>query len=195
MLIVGLTGGMGSGKTTVSRMFEELGVPVYNSDREARRLMQQEAGVRERITKLFGKEAYKDGVTNRAYIASKVFADQDLLNQLNAIVHPEVGADFQQWRKNKTAPYVIQEAAIIFENGSYTKFDKIILVTAPKELRIERILERDGTNREAITARMAHQWDDSQKAPLSDFLIVNIDLEKTRKRVGEIHQQLLKISG
>lgn len=194
-MIVGLTGGMGSGKTTVGRMFKELGVPVYNSDVEARRLMQEDPRIHEEIVALFGKGAYDNNLPNRSYIASRVFGNQELLDQLNAIIHPAVADDFKRWAASQQVPYVIQEAAVIFENGSYPKFDKIILVTAPQESRIERIRERDGSSRKDIVARMEHQWEDSRKAELSDFIIINTNLEKTRSQVRDIHQQLLKIPG
>jgi len=194
-LIVGLTGGIGSGKTTVGALFAKLGVPVYNSDLEARRLMQESAYIREEIFKLIGKGAYRGKEPDRAFIASRVFGSAELLAQLNAIIHPQVGKDFRRWANNQEAPYLIQEAAVLFENGSYKKFDKIILVTAPREERIRRIMNRDHRKRDVIEARMEHQWEDMRKVPLSDFVIENLDLQKTRLEVKRIHCQLMEISG
>lgn len=195
MLIVGLTGGIGSGKTTVGKLFAELGVPVYNSDREARRLMEESGKVREAIKALLGEQAYRGNSPDRAYIAGKVFGNTDLLELLNAIVHPAVKADFKNWVGQQQNPYLIQEAAILFENGSYHEFDKIVLVRAPREERIRRIGKRDGSSREEIEARMAHQWDDARKIALADYVIENLDLENTRFEVEKIHRHLMKISG
>jgi dephospho-CoA kinase len=195
MLIVGLTGGIGSGKTTVGKLFAELGVPVYNSDREARRLMEESGKVREAIKALLGEQAYRENSPDKAYIAGKVFGNTDLLDRLNAIVHPAVRADFKNWAGQQQNPYLIQEAAILFENGSYHEFDKIVLVHAPREERIRRIGERDGSSREEIEARMAHQWEDDRKIALADYVIENLDLENTRFEVEKIHRHLMKISG
>jgi dephospho-CoA kinase len=195
MLIVGLTGGIGSGKTTVGKLFVELGVPIYNSDREAKRLMEKSGKVREAIISLLGEQAYHGNNPDRAYIAGKVFGNTGVLDRLNAIVHPAVRADFKNWAARQKNPYLIQEAAILFENGSYREFDKIILVCAPREERIKRIGERDGSSRNEIEARMAHQWDDDRKIALADFVIENLDLENTRDEVEKIHRQLMEISG
>lgn len=192
--IVGLTGGMGSGKTTVAGMFAGLGVPVYNSDREARRLMETSPSLRKDIIALLGEKAYRGESPDSAYIASRVFPNPVLLARLNALVHPEVARDFMHWVGEQRAPYVIQEAAILFENGRHEIFDAMILVTAPKKERIKRIQIRDGSNRQDIEARMSHQWSDKKKAALADFVIRNSDLEKTREEVGRIHRELLKKS-
>lgn len=193
MKIVGLTGGIGSGKTTVSAMFADLGVPVYNSDRQAKELMQTSSELREQITELLGKEAYREGELQRQYIAKKVFRSPELLRQLNEIVHPAVKKDFSDWASIQEYPYVIQEAAILFENGSHPAFDKMILVTAPVEERIARIQKRDGSTREAILDRMQHQWEDTRKEALSDYVIENTNLERTRDQVAAIHAELLEL--
>lgn len=195
MMRVGLTGGIGSGKSTVAGFFQELGVPVYNSDLRARELMEKNEGLRQAISKLLGPEAYRNSGLNRAYIASRVFKDKVLLEQLNALVHPVVREDFLSWVARQKAPYVLQEAAILFENGAYKAFDRMILVTAPEETRIRRVMERDSVSRESVTRRMKNQWKTSQKIPLSDYVIENEDLEKTRQEVGRIHRELLQISG
>jgi len=193
MKIIGLTGGIGSGKTTVAKLFTELGVPVYNSDLKAKKLMQDSKEVRTAIIDLLGEESFTFKKLNKKYIADKVFGDKELLQKLNAIVHPAVRKDFISWVKTKRTPYVIQEAAILFENNSYKSFDKVILVKAPKEQRLERILARDNISKEEILARMENQWDDSKKIPLADFTIENTDLEETKLQVENLHRQLTKI--
>lgn len=189
---VGLTGGMGSGKSTVAGMFTDLGIPVYNSDLEAKRLMNQDEALKKQIIALLGKAAYQSGVLNRSFIAEKVFNNRDLLKKLNKIVHPAVREDFRAWAERQTAPYVLQEAAILFENGSSGEFDAMILVTAPKKIRIKRILERDGLSESAIRERMKHQWSEKKKKALAHFVIENTDLDQTREAVQEIHKTLIK---
>ena len=191
---VGLTGGIGSGKTTVAGYFQELGVPVYNSDQRARELMEGDKALRSAISGLLGEEAYGEAGLDRGYIASRVFKDKALLQQLNHLVHPAVRRDFRNWAKQQKAPYVLQEAAILFENGAYKEFDRMILVTAPRELRIRRVMERDAVPRESVVARMANQWETSKKIPLADYVIENTDLENTRLQVGRIHDELVQLS-
>ena len=193
MKIIGLTGGIGSGKTTVAKLFEELGVPVYNSDLKAKKLMQNSKELRTAVIDLLGKESYVLQKLNKKYIADKIFDDKELLQKLNAIVHPAVRQDFIKWAKRKSAPYVIQEAAILFENNSYMTFDKIILVKAPKEVRVQRVLTRDAISEKEILTRMENQWDDSKKIPLADYVIENTDLEKTKIQVEKIHHELTKM--
>ena len=195
MIKVGLTGGIGSGKTTVAGVFRDLGVPVYNSDERARALMEGDDALREAITGLLGPEAYWDSGLDREYVASRVFRDKALLQALNHLVHPVVRRDFLAWAAEQKAPYIMQEAAILFENGAYKGFDRMILVTAPKEMRIRRVMERDSIPRESVIARMKNQWETSRKIPLSDYVIENTDLEKTRLRVRQIHGELLQLSG
>jgi len=195
MMIVGLTGGMGSGKTTVAKLFAGLGIPVYNSDKEAKNLMRSSGTLRQAIISLLGEDAYSGKNLNRDYIAELVFADRRVLQELNNLVHPAVKKHFLRWVKRQNAPYVIQEAAVLFENGSYKNYDKMILVRAPTEVRISRIMERDGSSEKAIRERMMHQWSDARKSKLSDFIIDNNVLEKTKKKVKQIHGELLKISG
>ncbi len=192
MKIIGLTGGIGSGKTTVAQMFKALGVPVYNSDERARELMATSGEIREQIIELLGEQAYEGVSLNRGYIAGRVFGNKELLTDLNQIVHPAVREDFKNWAKEQQSHYVIQEAAILFENDAYHNFDKMILVTAPKKIRLERIMLRDHTSEDSIMARMNHQWEDDKKIALSDFVIENIDLEKTEAKVAEIHSEFME---
>ncbi len=192
MMTVGLTGGIGSGKTTVARLFTAIGIPVYDSDTRAKKLMEASGKLRTGITELLGEAAFTGNKLNRPYIAGKVFDDRDLLKQLNNLVHPAVKRDFRRWAALQDAPYVIQEAAILFENGTYKEHDKIILVTAPEEVRVARIMERDGSSEKEIRSRMDHQWKDSRKEALAHFTIVNTDLECTRALVAGIHAKLLQ---
>lgn len=190
-MIIGLTGGIGSGKSTVGSMFKELGVPVYNSDERAKQLMNTSKEIRKQLLELFGEDAYLNEGLNRPFIAEKVFKDSTLLTKLNNIVHPAVRKDFSSWAESHEAPYVIQETALLFENKTQEFYDKTILVTAPKEVRIQRVLARDNTTREQILARMENQLNDFEKLKLADYTIENIDLETTRLKVKKLHQSIL----
>lgn len=190
MRVVGLTGGIGSGKSTVAKMFQELGVAVYIADDEAKKMMNEDVFVKKQIIELLGKDSYKDEKLNRRYIADIVFKDKQKLNQLNAIVHPEVAKHFNHWKKEQKGGYVIKEAAILFENEGYKQCDQTILVLAPIEIRIERVLKRDSSSREDIMYRMNNQWDDAKKIPLADHVINNNNLEDTKNQVNEIHNVL-----
>jgi len=192
MKIVGLTGGIGSGKTTVAGFFKDLGIPVYIADDAGKRLLAENSDIREKVSKLLGVAAYNEQVPDRKYIANKVFKDKDLLEKLNAIIHPAVASDFQDWVSKQTSEYIIYEAAILFEAGGYKKCDLSILVTAPHELKIGRLQKRDDSTVEEIEARMGHQWPDEKKAKLADFLIENKDLQQTKQEVSDIHIQILK---
>ncbi len=191
-MIIGLTGGIGSGKTTVGKMFGELGVPVYDSDKEAKRLMNSSKKIRKAIKGIFGKKAYNDKKLDRAFVAEKVFNDKNLLERLNSIVHPAVRKHFVKWAKKQESPYVIQEAAIIFEQGNQNFYDKIILVTAPVEIRIERILRRDENMLlEQVEDRMRNQLPDVEKIKQADFVIENLELKSTKSKVLQVHEALL----
>ncbi|MEJ6791411.1 MAG: dephospho-CoA kinase [Lacinutrix sp.] len=192
---VGLTGGIGSGKTTVARAFEALGIPIYITDDEAKRLMNTSKVIKRKLIALFGELAYLDNKLNRLYLAKAIFNDKLLLEQMNTIVHPKVGKHFEKWRKKQKAPYVLKEAAILFENGSYKNFDYIITVTAPEKDRISRVIIRDNANEEKVKAIIANQWKDELKASLSDFVIVNTNLDSTKQEVLKTHNKLLKLSG
>ncbi|TDS15276.1 dephospho-CoA kinase [Maribacter caenipelagi] len=191
MIVIGLTGGIGSGKSTVAAMFQELGVPVYDSDKRAKFLMNTSEIINKQLVELLGKEAYVKGKLNRSYIAEKVFNDSELLAKLNNIVHPVVRQDFIDWTKNQESCYVIQETALLFENKSQGLYDDVILVTAPKEVRIERVLDRDNSTREQVEARMTNQLDDEIKLELANFIIENTDLERTREKVLQVHASIL----
>lgn len=192
MRVIGLTGGIGSGKTTVAGFFRELGVPVYIADDAGKRLMISSAEVKEKIIALLGAPAYILEQPDRKYIASRVFNSEEKLAQLNAIIHPAVESDFQKWRSQQNSVYLIYEAAILFESGSYKKCDAVILVTAPRDLRIERLQKRDNSTLGEIEARMQHQWPDEKKRTLSQFEIINADILKTKEQVQIVHEILLK---
>ncbi len=191
-MIVGLTGGIGSGKSTVAKMFAALGAPVYNSDLEAKKLMNTDDRIKKQLITLFGANAYEEGTLNRGYIASKVFADAELLEKLNNIVHPAVRTHFMVWAKAQKFPYVIQETALIFENGMQSFYDKVILVTAPLETRVNRVVQRDNVSREDVVQRVNNQLDDGEKKEKSDYVIENVVLEETKKHVSKIHENILK---
>ncbi len=190
MKIVGLTGGIGSGKTTVAKLFSELGVPVYIADVEAKRLTNSSVVIRRKLTKLLGDEAYINGSLNRKFVADKIFTNEALLNAVNAIIHPEVAADFKKWALEQKTNYVIKEAAILFESGGYKQCDLVILVIAPKAVRIERIMMRDGATEDEIEQRMNNQWSDLKKKKFADIIIENIEMENTRRQVESIHNSL-----
>ncbi len=192
-LKVGITGGIGSGKTTVCKIFESLGIPVYYADDRAKLLMVENQAVRSKIIALFGTEAYlPDGKLNRQFIASIVFQDKKKLEKLNAIVHPAVLQDGKQWHTAQTgAPYSLKEAALLIESGSHKALDKLIVVTAPPELRIQRVMERDGVPREAVEARISKQLPEEEKLKLADFVIENDGTKMLTTQVLKIHRLLM----
>jgi len=193
-MIVGLTGGIGSGKSTIAKMFQDLGVPVYNSDVEAKALMENDPKLRADITKLLGEQAYQDGRLNRTYIATRVFGEAQLLQQLNALVHPAVREHFLVWVQEQRHPYVMQETALIFENNMQDFYDQIVLVHAPVTERINRVVLRDGVRAIDVEKRMEHQLPDSTKIKAADFVITNLVLAESRSVVVRIHDQLLQVA-
>ena len=190
MIVVGLTGGIGSGKSTIAKEFAALGIAVFNSDEQAKALIANNAQVKKRIIAAFGEEAYQNGEYNRAYIAQIVFNNSEKLAILNGIVHPALAKYFNQWAKKQTSPYVLKEAAILFESGSYKDCDYIITVTAPEEVRIARVMARDHCTEAQVRARMAQQWSDAQRIALSNAVIENVDLESAKEQVKRINDEL-----
>ena len=186
MKLIGLTGGIGSGKSTVARMFEEYGIPVYYADDEAKRLMAGSPEIRSALIKTFGDESFKDGELNRKYLADMVFNNPEKLRLINAIVHPAVRKDFENWAKLQKTDWVIQENAILFESGMDKRFDKIISVTAPEVVRIKRVMQRDGVQEQQVLERMQNQWPETEKISRSDYVIRNTNLTETRKHVKKI---------
>jgi len=189
--IVGLTGGIGSGKSTVARMFELLNVPVYYADLEAKKLLNESDTIKDGMRQLFGENAYIDNVLNRAYIAEIVFKDKEKLNALNDLIHPKVQNHFLKWVAEQRTPYIIQENPLIFEKQQQDVFDKIITVTADKELRIERVMARDSVSKDQVLDRMANQMEDREKIASADYVISNETLEGSKIQVDQIHQELL----
>ena len=191
---IGITGGIGSGKSTVCKIFEVLGIPVYYADDRAKWLMNNDKKLIEGVKSVFGNEAYHDGTLNRPFIADIVFNDKSKLAELNALVHPAVFQDGVAWNEaNANAPYTLKEAAILFESGSYLTVDKIITVFTPKEIRIKRVLMRDDTTREAIEARMDKQMPEEEKIERSDFVIHNDDEHSLIEQVLKIHTEILNL--
>ena len=192
MIHCALTGGIGSGKSTVLEMFAQLGVPVFSADNAAKHAMHINAEIQTKLVSLFGTEAYNNGQLNRPFIAKQVFSDKKKLAALNAIVHPAVKNAYSNWCKQQNAPYTMYEFPLVFELHAADRFDKVILITAPKEVRIQRVQRRDNSNKEAILARMNNQWTDMQKIPLADIVIENIHIEETRLQVHSFHHKLMK---
>lgn len=191
MRIVGLTGGIGSGKSTVARMFESLGVPVYYSDDEAKQLMNTSDHIKKSLIDVFGKRSFENGKLNRPYIAGLVFDNKKKLKQLNAIVHPEVKRNFENWLMNQNTPYVIQENPLIFENNNQGDFDFVITVTAPEKIRVQRVMERDGLSEDQVLSRVKNQLEDQLKVKGSHFVITNDTLDGTKNQVERINEEIL----
>jgi len=190
MLKVGLTGGIGSGKTTIAEVFKQMGIAVYSSDDRAKSIMVNDVALRLEITNTFGTESYSNNQLNRAYIARKVFSNSVELAKLNAIVHPALKKDFVLWCSNQKGLYILKEAAILFESNAHVGLDKVILVSAAKEIKLTRVLNRDSSTREEILLRMDKQWSDEKKRVLSDFEIVNDEDESVINQILEIHKSL-----
>lgn len=190
--IIGLTGGIGSGKTTLATYIESLGIPVFIADDEAKKLMQSVEVLRE-IKAIFGETIFEKGQLNRQELASIVFSNPEKLSQLNGIIHPAVKKQFKVWLdQHRLAPFVVYEAAILFESGSYQNCDYIITITAPLEDRIARVMQRDNSSREQVLNRINAQWTDEQRAAKSNFVIVNSDPQIAKLQLDEI-LKILKI--
>jgi dephospho-CoA kinase len=188
---IGITGNIGSGKSTIARIFSILGIPVYDADSRAKAIMHENLALVSHIKILLGEKSYlPNGTLNRAYISSKVFHDSKLLQGLNSLVHPAVFKDFDDWVLQQQAPYVLKEAALLVESESYKSLDKLIVVTAEEEVRLKRSMKRDASQKEAILARMRNQMPQEKKIKLADFIIEN-NHELLIPQVLEIHQKLL----
>lgn len=194
MIKVGITGNIGSGKTTVCRIFEVLGIPVYYADTRAKALMHV-APLKERIIQVFGQKSFADDKLNRKYLAEIVFGDKEKLDQLNGLVHPVVARDAELWfSQQKNKRYALKEAALLFESGSSKGLDAVICVAAPESMRINRVMMRDTVKREDVRARIRNQMPQQQKMEMSDFIINNDGSESLVFRVLEIHRALLNRS-
>jgi dephospho-CoA kinase len=197
MLKIGITGNIGSGKTTVSKLFELIGIPVFYADEAAKSIMVTDELLITGIKQTFGDAAYfEDGTLNRKHIAGIVFNDEAQLAKLNALVHPAVFRAFDSWVKQISAdvPYVLKEAAVLFESSSYKLCDKTIMVTAPLELRIKRVMKRDGITREEVLNREARQFPEEKKIQLADYVLKNNESELLIPQVLKLHQEFLSLS-
>ncbi|MFM7770897.1 MAG: dephospho-CoA kinase [Bacteroidota bacterium] len=191
-LKVGLTGGIGSGKSIVAQMFEALGIPVYYADDETKNLYLRDQDLKQSLINNFGPETYTDNIFNASYLRQIVFTNPEKLELLNSLVHPAIIKDAASWFSKQTTPYVIKEAALIFESGSQRDLDFVIGVTAPVELRINRVMKRDKLTREEVQSRMQQQIEDRIKIKLCDYLIVNDDSKPLLPQVLALHEKLLE---
>ena len=196
MLKIGITGGMGSGKTTVCRMFEVLGIPIFYADDAAKSLMNTDLSLKRNIIEGFGLNSYSDkGELNRKYISATVFNNEQKLGMLNAMVHPAVFRAFDDWvMKQTAAPYVIKEAALLFESDSHKMCDQSVLIKSPEALRIQRIIKRDVTTQEEIKLRMIRQFSDERKENMADHVILNDEQNLIIPQILDLHQQFLKMT-
>ena len=188
---IGITGGIGSGKTIVCKVFEILGVPVYYADAQAKRLMNTEPELIASISEYFGNDIYEDKTLARKKLAEIVFNDPAALKKLNSLVHPAVARDFEYWRSQQTSLYVLEEAAIIFESAIAHRFDRVILVTAPDDIRIKRVCARDNTTPDEAQKRMKNQLPEKTKITLADYIIYNDNIRMITPQVMEIHNSLI----
>ena len=192
---VGLTGGIGSGKTTIANLFAlHFSIPIYIADTKAKELVANNKQLQQEIVTLLGEEAFVEGRYNTSFVAQEVFSNKEKLDKLNAIIHPYVQQDFLQWKQYQQAPYVIKEAAILFESGSYRDCDFIIMVTAPLEERIKRVMLRDKIDRETVEKRIKNQWNDEKKIELSTFVIENREIDKNLDKIEIIHSKIVKMT-
>jgi len=187
-----LTGGIGSGKSTVLALFGELGVPTFSADDSAKMAMEQDSAIKAKIISLFGEASYVKGKMNRPFIAEQVFGNNEKLQQLNSLVHPAARAAYANWQQAQDAPFTVYEFPLVFELGEQDRFDGVILVISPEASRIKRVKTRDGVTEAAIRKRMMHQWTDEQKQPLTDIVIHNVTLDKTADQVRKLHLQLMR---
>jgi dephospho-CoA kinase len=193
MLKIGLTGGIGSGKTTVAKIFELLNVPVYYADEATKRLYHTDAALMASVKKNFGEDIYTAGKLNRSKLGAIVFSDPKKLTLLNKLAHPPTIKDAEDWMSTQTAPYIIKEAALLFESGSYKGLDYVIGVRSSVELRIKRIVERDGVTKDEVIKRMQRQMDEESKMAQCDFIIENNEQELVIPQVLNLHEKFMKM--
>lgn len=191
MYKIGITGGIGSGKSTVCRLLAEYGAAVYDSDAEAKRLMNEDQTLREALIEAFGEDCYNSEGLNRGYLASRVFGDREQLQRLNSIVHPAVKSDFRRWAEEQSAPYVILESAILFDAGFQSEVDTTLAVMAPLQERVRRAMQRDGADREAVMQRIANQMSDDELHRLSDQCVVNLRMDYLESDVEQLHKRYM----
>lgn len=189
-----MTGGIGSGKTTVAKIFEQLGTPIYYADMRAKSIIEEDDVTRNAIIRTFGEKSFVDGEYNRSFISSIVFNDVEKLLLLNQIVHPAVISDAAAWMEKQNSPYVVKEAALLFESGSHNQLDKIIGVTSPMHLRIERTALRDGISEDEVLKKIELQMPDEKKMAMCDFVIINNEQELVIPQVLQLHNTLFALS-
>ena len=194
MLRIGLTGGIGSGKSTVAQIFEVLNIPVYYADVEARRLMNEDPVLRSAIINLFGSDAYSNNTLNRKYISNIAFSDPLKLESLNKLVHPATKSDSEGWMAQRTSPYAIHEAALIFEANVNDRLDHVIGISSPEELRILRAMERDNVSRDEVMKRMRSQMNEDAKLGKCDFILYNDEQQLLIPQVLQLHEKLVSLS-
>ena len=192
---IGVTGGIGSGKSTVCKIFEVFGIPVYYADERARNLILSDPRIRKGYIELFGEEVYENGRLNRKLVADRIFSDRTLLEKVNRLVHPVVRDDFLRWTERQNAPYVIEEAAVMLESGGQDLLDFVVVVSAPESLRIQRVVHRDGTSGPKVKKRINNQWTDQQRRELADYEVLADDRHLVVPQVLQIHAELNRIWG
>jgi dephospho-CoA kinase len=192
MLKIGITGGIGSGKTTVAKLFQLQGVPIYNSDIRAKQLMAEDEALKKGLVLAFGEEVYTDRRLNRAWLATRVFNNEKELAILNGLVHPAVERDFTHWCLSKSDhPYILKEAALLYESQTYKNLDFVIVVAAPEEMRIERAILRDGLTKQEVMRRFENQLSEEQRLSRADYILTNDDSHSIIKQVIELHQHFI----
>ncbi|WP_293879350.1 MULTISPECIES: dephospho-CoA kinase [unclassified Sphingobacterium] len=189
---IGITGGIGSGKTFICKLFKAMAVPVYNADEEAKKLMNTDIRIKERLIAEFGAETYPDGKLDRAFLAQRIFSDRTKLELVNGIIHPIVIQEAKEWAEQQKSRYTLKEAALLFESGSYKDLDYTILVTAPLSVRVQRVMERDKVTEGQVMERINKQLSDEEKLKLADFVIVNDGTTPLLPQVWNLHQKFLK---
>jgi dephospho-CoA kinase len=187
---IGLTGGIGSGKTTIARILEAMSYPVYYSDFRSKDLCDHDPGIQSQLTLLFGAKAYEDGKLNRLFLSERIFSNPELRLKVNEIIHPVVRKDFEDWASKQTSPLIFNEAAILFETGAFKQFDAVVLVCAPISQRIERVMLRDLCNKESVEQRIQSQWSDEQKRSLTNYCIENNGIQPILIQVEEFIMKL-----
>jgi len=187
---IGLTGNIGSGKTTVASCFEILGVAVFNADKQAKLLMNKDVNLKQSLIAEFGKEVFLNNELNRKYLSKLAFNDDLVLKRLNALVHPVVQEAFEKWSIQQSGAYVIKEAAILFESNTYQSLDAIICISCPEEIRLKRILKRDDLSEKDVRQRMSHQWAEEKKISLSDYVITNDNSSLVMPQILSVHSAL-----
>jgi dephospho-CoA kinase len=196
MLKIGLTGGIGSGKSVVCKIFSALGIPVFSSDEVSRSLIKRDPEIIKTVTRVFGRDIYRNGILDRKKLSECVFTDKDSLEKLNSIMHPAVAKAFNEWLKSfDNQSYIIKEAAIIFESGTDKELDFVVTVSAPESLRISRVMERDGISKEEVLLRMRNQVNEKERLSLSDEIIHNDDQRLVIPQVLEMHKRFKEMSG